>query len=288
MGSLTHKKSFIIWGIIAVVAIILAYLTATYLARHPSTDDAYVQADTINIAAQVTGPVADIYVRDHQLVAKDQVLFMIDPAPFQIAVARAQATLNAQQAALLLATENGRRILHLVKLGQESKSAGDQVQAQIDTAKAELAADQAQLTQAQLDLEHTRITAPRAGVVTQFLLQPGNNVTANNTLFMIVEQDNFWVDANFKETQVARIKPGQPVKIVLDMFPKKVFYGVVDAVSSASGSQFSLLPPENASGNWVKVTQRFPVKISITNPDPNFPLRVGATATATIDTATRA
>jgi membrane fusion protein (multidrug efflux system) len=278
-----NKKNIIVWSSIVLATGILLLGLSTYLNHHPSTDDAYVQANTINIAAQVTGPVATILVKDHEAVNKDQVLFTIDPTPFQIAVDRAQAAVTAQQAALLLASQNANRIIQLVKNGQESKAAGDQIQAQLNGAEATLAADTAQLAAAKLDLEHTQIKAPRAGIITEFLIQPGNTVTANNTLFMLVEQDQFWVDANFKETQVARIKPGQDVKIVLDMFPKHVLHGVVDAVSSASGSIFSLLPPENASGNWVKVTQRFPVKILIQNPDANFPLRAGATATATID-----
>lgn len=278
------KKNLFLWVGATLSVVMLIYLGMNYLTRHPSTDDAYVQADTINVAAQVTGPVAMIQVKDHQFVEKDQLLFTIDPRPFEIAVDNAVAAVAAQKASLLFAERNAGRILHLVKIGQASKSAGDEVQSQLDSARASLAATEAQLAQSKLDLEHTRVTAPRAGIVTQFLLQPGNNVVANTTLFMIVEQDHFWVDANFKETQVAYIKPGQPVKIILDMFPKKVFQGEVDAVSSASGSQFSLLPPENASGNWVKITQRFPVKILIKNPDPAYPLRAGATATATIDT----
>jgi len=281
------KKNLGIWGGVGLLCLLGCYLAFNYLDHHPSTDDAYVQADTINVAAQVTGPVANIYVRDHQPVAKGQVLFTIDPMPFQIAVDKAAATVAAQEAALLLTEQNGRRIFPLVKMGQATKALGDQTQSQVDSARAELAADQAQLAQAKLNLEHTSVTAPRAGVVTQFVLQPGNNIVANTTLFMIVEQDHFWVDANFKETQVAHIKPGQPVTIILDMYPKHHFLGVVDAVSSASGSVFSLLPPENASGNWVKVTQRFPVKIIIQNPDPNYPLRAGATATVKVDTTIR-
>lgn len=278
------KKKLLLWGGLGLVVVLVGYFTLNYLESHPSTDDAYVQANTINVAAQVTGPVANIYVKDHQAVSKDQLLFTVDPLPFQIAVDKATAALAAQQAAYLLAEQNAKRILQLVKMAQASKAAGDQAQSQLDSAKAELAADQSQLDQAKLNLQHTSVTAPDAGVVTQFVLQPGNNVVANTTLFMIVKQDHFWVDANFKETQVARIKPGQKVSIVLDMFPKHVFRGTVDAVSSASGSVFSIMPPENASGNWVKVTQRFPVKILIQNPDPAFPLRAGATATTTIDT----
>ncbi len=281
------KKQFSLWASISLIVILSTYGLMRYFDRHPSTDDAYVQANTINIAAQVTGPVAAIYVQDHQLVQKGQLLFMIDPAPFQIAVNKASAAVLAEQATLVLAEQNAQRILRLVKMGEASKAAGDQAQSQLDNAKAQLMALDAELAKAKLDLEHTHITAPRGGIVTQFSLRPGNNVVANTTLFMLVEQNNFWVDANFKETQVARIQSGQPVKIILDMFPKHVFRGKVDAVSSASGSIFSLLPPENASGNWVKVTQRFPVKVLILNPNPAYPLRAGATATITVDTTTK-
>lgn len=273
-----------LWSVLGVAVAITSYSIFRYLERHPSTDDAYVQANTINVAAQITGPVANIFVKDHQAVTKDQLLFTIDPKPYEIAVNKAQAAVAAQQSALLLAQQNADRILKLVKIGQMPKASGDQTQSQLDSAKANLAANQAQLASAKLDLQHTQVTAPGSGVLTQFLLQPGNNVIANTTLFMIIEQNNFWVDANFKETQLAHIKSGQKVKITLDMYPKHPFVGVVDAVSSASGSVFSLLPPENASGNWVKVTQRFPVKINIENPDSAYPLRAGATATATIDT----
>jgi membrane fusion protein (multidrug efflux system) len=281
------KKNLIIWGAVILLCVVSSYLFFSYMGRHPSTDDAYVQADTINIAAQVTGPVANINVRDHEPVRKGQLLFNIDPTPFQIAVDKAAAAVSAQQAAVLLADQNSKRIFPLVKMGQATKSLGDQTQSQLDSAKAELAADQALLAQAKLNLAYTRVIAPRNGIVTQFTIQPGNNIVANTTLFMLVEQDHFWVDANFKETQLARIKSGQPATIILDMYPKHHFVGIVDAVSSASGSVFSLLPPENASGNWVKVTQRFPVKIMIQTPDPNYPLRAGATATVKIDTTIR-
>ncbi len=273
------------WSGIGLAVILVIYGVMRYLDHHPSTDDAYVQAGTINIAAQVTGPVANIFVKDHEVVQKDQLLFTIDPLSFQIAVDKAQANVVAQQAALILAQQNAVRILRLVQLEQASKAAGDQAQSQLDSGRAGLASAQAELARAKLDLEHTHITAPSAGIVTEFLLRPGNNVVADTTLFMIVIQNDFWIDANFKETQVAHIQPGQRVKIVLDMFPHHTFHGVVDAVSSASGSVFSLMPPENASGNWVKVTQRFPVKILIQDQDRALPLRAGSTATVTIDTS---
>ena len=277
------KNNILLWCGIAAVVIAIIYAVMCYLDQHPSTDDAYVQAGTINLAAQVTGPVDKIYVKDHEIVKKGQLLFTIDPQPFQIAVNKAQATVEAQRASLILSQQNADRILRLVKIGQASKAAGDDAQSKLDSAKADLVASQAQLAQAKLDLQHTQITAPLSGVVTQFVLRPGNNVTAQTTLFMIVIENDFWVDANFKETQVERIRPGQSVEVILDMFPDHTFAGVVDAVSSASGSVFSIFPPENASGNWVKVTQRFPVKILIKKLDSAFPLRAGATATVTVD-----
>jgi membrane fusion protein (multidrug efflux system) len=279
------RKKILAWSCIGLVVIVVIYGMMRYFENHPSTDDAYVQAGTINIAAQVTGPVANIFVEDHQLVQKGQLLFTIDPKPFQIAVNKAQAMVIAEQAALTLAQQNAGRILHLVQIEQASKAAGDDTQSKLDSAKANLMADQAQLAQAKLDLEHTQVVAPSTGIVTEFVLRPGNNVVADTTLFMIVIENDFWVDANFKETQIASIKPGQPVKIILDMFPHHIFHGVVNAVSSASGSVFSLMPPENASGNWVKVTQRFPVKVTIQDQNHAFPLRAGSTATVTIDTS---
>jgi membrane fusion protein (multidrug efflux system) len=282
-----YKKNILFWLSIAAIITLAVYFGEQYLARHPNTDNAYVQANTINVAAQVTGPVAEIFVQDHQLVRKNQLLFTIDPQPFQIAVDKATATVAAQRASLLLADQNAKRILHLVSMNQESKAAGDQRQSELDNAKAKLAEGEAELARAKLNLTHTSVVAPHAGITTQFLLRPGNNVVADNTLFMIVEQNYFWLDANFKETQIEYIKPNQPVKIILDMYPKHPFNGVVGAISSASGAIFSLLPPENASGNWVKVTQRFPVKILFLHPDAAYPLRVGATASVTIDTTRR-
>lgn len=282
--TITRTNKIAIWVGVGILTVLIAYCIMRYVANHPSTDDAYVQANTINIAAQVTGPIAEIAVKDHQVVQKNQLLFTIDPQPFQIAVDKATAEVARQRSAMIFAQQNAERIIRLVKIGQEPKATGDQAQSQLDSATADLAAGVAQLAQAKLDLQHTRVIAPSSGIVTQFVLRPGNNVVANTTLFMLVEQDNFWIDANFKETQVSHIKSGQPVKIILDMFPKHEFHGIVDAISSASGAVYSLLPPENASGNWIKVTQRFPVKILIKNPDPAFPLRAGATATITVDT----
>lgn len=137
---------------------------------------------------------------------------------------------------------------------------------------------------------HTRVTAPASGWLSHMALQPGAMVRAGTPLFAIIKGNHWWVSANFKETALSRIKVGQKATISFDMYPSLVFDGVVEGISESSGAVFSMLPSENTAGNWIKVTQRFPVQIRIINPDQyrNAPLRMGASATVTIDTIGKA
>jgi membrane fusion protein (multidrug efflux system) len=146
---------------------------------------------------------------------------------------------------------------------------------------------EAALKQAQLDLAHTHVTAACDGQIAELTLQPGSTARAGNPLFALVCTDKFWIAANFKETQLERIKAGQSATIEIDMYPGHRFEGRVETISRASGVAFSLLPPQNATGNWVKVTQRVPVRIAVTSTDADYPLRVGTSATVTIDTTTQ-
>lgn len=154
----------------------------------------------------------------------------------------------------------------------------------VTTPTVQLRAAAAQLTKATHDRVKTHATAPADGLLSNVTLRPGATVQAGAPLFAIIEANRWWVDANFKETDLARIKVGQPATVRLDMYPGVNFDGTVESISSGSGASFSVLPPENASGNWVKVTQRFPVRISLANPPADKPLRVGASATVMIDT----
>jgi membrane fusion protein (multidrug efflux system) len=113
-------------------------------------------------------------------------------------------------------------------------------------------------------------------------LRVGDSVMANQPLFALVSEQKFWVDANFKEDQLENIEIDQKADIKVDMYPNHHFVGIVESFSSGTGNAFSLLPPENATGNWVKVTQRVPVRIKIINYDPKYPLRVGTSATVSI------
>jgi len=143
----------------------------------------------------------------------------------------------------------------------------------------------AQLDKATEDWVRTHVVSPGTGWLANVRLRPGTVAQAGHPVFALIEDDKWWVDANFKETDLARIKPGQPATISLDMYPGLKLDGTVESISAGSGAIFSVLPPENATGNWVKVTQRFPVRIKITSaPVPSKPLRVGASADVTIDT----
>lgn len=225
----------------------------------------------------------------------------------EAAVNAAESLVKARQAQLDDANQHADRVLALFAKGDLPASQADQARAARSTARADLAAAQADLeqakrqrgepgannarlriaqanvAQAQLDLEHTHITAPATGIVGNLTLRAGSIVQKDQPLFALVATDTWWVDANFKETDLVNIQPGQSATIHVDIYGSHDFHGVVESISPASGTAFSLLPPENATGNWVKVTQRFPVRVRITDPpDPDYPLRVGASSEVTV------
>jgi membrane fusion protein, multidrug efflux system len=148
--------------------------------------------------------------------------------------------------------------------------------AAIAAAEADVQRAEASVQQAELDRSYADINAPEDGWVTRRVVEEGEYVQAGQALLAVV-QPNPWVTANFKETQLRYMKPGQPVRIEVDAFPQKKFKGHVDSIQAGTGARFSLLPPENAVGNYVKVVQRVPVKIVFDEgQDPGFPLPLGA------------
>jgi membrane fusion protein (multidrug efflux system) len=143
----------------------------------------------------------------------------------------------------------------------------------------------AALDQAKRDLDHTVLRAPIAGMATQVAsIQMGRYVTAGTPVFSLIDDMRPWVDANPKETDITHLRIGQPVSISVDTFPGRTFRGTVAAVSPGTGAQFAILPPQNASGNWVKVVQRVPVRIEFAPTEDVRDLRAGMSATVDIDT----
>jgi membrane fusion protein (multidrug efflux system) len=326
------KTRIILWTIVGIGIVVIGGGGAWYFwysALHPSTDDAYTNAHVVHVAPQINGLVSEVPISDHQHVVKDDLLFQIDPAPFRIALQRAEAQLSQTNEAMAAANNaveaaqarvdqsqasldeiiiNARRTKTLVSQKLLPQSNEDAIVAQLDSARAQLVAAKAdlqqalntrgelgknnpriqaalaQVSQAQLNLSYTQVRAPADGVIAGLRLRPGNTVSSGQELFAVVEDNKWWVDANYKETDLHRIKPGQPASINIDMYPHTSFKGIVDSISPASGTSFSLLPPENATGNWVKVTQRFPVRVWIKPKNPGLRLRIGASCKVTIDT----
>ncbi|EGR8988306.1 hemolysin D [Vibrio vulnificus] len=141
----------------------------------------------------------------------------------------------------------------------------------------------AQLAQAELNLSYTDITSPVDGIAGEINTHVGSVVSVGQTLFPVIIKDSYWVRANFKETDLTHIKPGMEAEVVIDMYPDRVWKATVEELSPASGTSFSLMPPENATGNWVKIKQRFPVRLALSVPKDAPQLRVGASTEVTVD-----
>ena len=270
--------------IIALIAILIvgSFSYWFYSRRFVSTDDSYVNANVVQIAPRVGGQVASINVSNNQYVKQGQLLFTLDTEPFQIALDKALAELAINEAQRVGAQLTVDRNFELIKKQAMSPQTVDDSVAKLGTWVGSVQMANALVAQAKLDLQHTKIVAPANGWIANLSLRAGNVVEANQPLFALVSDEEFWIDANFKETQMDRIRPGQRVDIVIDMYPSKKFSGVVESISPSSGNAFSLLPAQNASGNWVKVTQRVPVRVKVLALDSNYPLRVGATASVKI------
>jgi membrane fusion protein (multidrug efflux system) len=358
----TRRRLFTILGIVVVVGAVLFFLYWLLVgSRQVSTDDAYVNADTAQVTALVSGAITSAPAGETRQVQKGQVLATIDPTDFQLAVDQAQAELGqaerkvrgyqansralAAQAAAKT-TDIGRAEAQLqaarsdlsraeVEYGRrkglaatgavsadELTAADNQLQAAraglataqsgVSQARAnataageqqavaatliegagvndnpEVAMARAKLAQAQLDLSRTVIRAPVAGLVTRKAIQIGQRVQAGSALMQVVPVQTAFVDANFKEVQLRKIRIGAPVTLTSDLYGGGVkFHGRVVGVAGGSGASFALIPAQNATGNWIKVVQRVPVRVSL---DPrelaDHPLRVGLTMSAEVDTS---
>jgi membrane fusion protein (multidrug efflux system) len=325
-------KLFVL-GIVVIVAIIGGNFYLKYTEKYPSTDDAYINADVVHVAAQVAGPVIEVNVANQDYVHQGDRLFTIDPQTFDLAVKQADARLSlarqevAQDEAAVAsamaevhnrevllenATANLHRAQELTDKRYMSQQARDDAEANYKSAQATLALARAKLNesqkklgtpgeqndrvqeakaalgQAQWQLNHTEVTAACDGRIAEFALHRGDTVRVGVPLFVVICDNSFTINANYKETDLGRIRPGQPVDIKVDMYPNHHFKGRVKSINGASGVAFSLLPPQNATGTWVKVTQRVPVKIQVIDPDQNYPFRVGTSAVVTVDTTTNA
>jgi membrane fusion protein (multidrug efflux system) len=219
--------------------------------------------------------------RMEQLVQKDEV----SRQQYDTAVAAAsaaQATLQAAEAAVASAEGRAAQAKAQAEAAHTVPEQVRAMRAKAGAATAEVQRAQAALEQAELNLQYTKIVAPVTGILSKRNVEPGQVVQAGQPLFSIVDLDNIWVTANFKETQLKNMHPGQKVDISVDAYGH-TYKGTVESIAGASGARFSLLPPENATGNYVKVVQRIPVRIEFDKgQDPNHMLRPGMSVEPTV------
>jgi membrane fusion protein (multidrug efflux system) len=310
------KRPFIILAAVLAVVAIAALIYWLLNRNYETTDDAQIDGNIYQISSRISGQVEQVLVTDNQHVTKGQVLVTLDPRDAQTSLAKAKADFEQAQAQFAVANANTIQATANVEIaganldqakqdyqryasinqhaitqqqldsatatirGAKAKydaaiaaQAGDQAsaaaaQAQLDAAKTEIG-------NAQLQLSYTTITAPEAGHVSQRTVRAGD-VEAPGAGLMAIVGDHVWVTANYKETQLAGIHPGNPATITIDAIPGVTFKARVDSIQYGTGSVFSLLPAENATGNYVKIVQRVPVKLTFDDPRiANYPLAPG-------------
>jgi membrane fusion protein (multidrug efflux system) len=251
-------------AVLAITGIACGSFAMFHSFTHESTDDAFIDVHFVSVAPKIAGRVAVVNVDDNQLVKKGDVLVEIDPGDFQVALAQAKANLAKDKATLVQANTNEKRAQDLFTKKVISTQERDTNVATSDSSKASVQADEAAVQQAELNLGYTKIKAPIEGYVTKEAVTIGDYVQVGQALMSLVPP-RVWVIANFKETQLRSMRPGQPATISVDAYEGLQLHGHVDSIQAGSGAVFSLLPPENATGNYVKVVQRVPVKIVLDN-----------------------
>ena len=336
-------KKYLLTAIVASAAVLALYVGVRWTVHGrfiEHTDDAYLKADTINIASKVPGRIAEVLVGENSIVHAGDALVMLEDNEYVAALDRAEADVAAKRAALagidekiamagaqvdaakagvksasaslsLQAIER-KRAAALAKDNFATRSTLDKanaalkdssgryegasasvnaakaqaaiVEAEKEQAAAALKAAQANLALAQDNLANTRILAPKDGVAGNLIARKGQFANVGQRLVSIVPVSEVYVAANFKETQIRRIRPGAKVTLDVDAYPGKEVEGEVENLSPASGSEFSLLPPENATGNFTKIVQRVPVRIRILQSPSDITLLPGMSVTAAVDT----
>jgi len=252
-----------------------------YSRHFEATDDSFIAARQFAIQPKVAGYITAVPVTDNQHAAAGAVIARIDDRDYRIALDQAQAQATHDQAVLEQAQRNLARYQILGKTDSIAQQQIDDQTYLVDQDKSTVALDQAKVDQAKLNLSYTTVTAAQPGRVVSLNAAVGQFAQAGTTLTMFVP-DQSWVTANFKETQLDAMRAGQPVTLTIDAYPDRAIRGHVASVQPGSGPAFSLLPPENATGNWVKVVQRVPVKVVMDDPPTDVALGPGMSVEATV------
>lgn len=284
----TNKKQKLIYFLATVGLMVgLVFLTIFFIKQlgRISTDDAYIEGRIHSIASKISGTVGKVLIDDNQSVKKTDLLIEIDPIDYQLKANEAMAAFNLRKTSFEQAKRDINRAKILYQQEVMPKEKYENVLTAYNVAKAQISVAQAQLKIALRNLEYTKIYAPANGYITKKSVELGNQIQAGQPLMAVISLDDIWLEANFKETQLKNVRAGQKVEIKIDTYPGKIFTGKVDSIMAGTGAAFSLFPPENALGNYVKIVQRIPVKIIFDkDTDSGHILRIGMSASPTIIT----
>ncbi|MDD5422600.1 MAG: HlyD family secretion protein [Candidatus Omnitrophica bacterium] len=274
---MTKKKKkmvFMFIGVLAIGGVTIPPYVANNFGKI-STDDAYIEGRMHIIASKIPGTIKIVNVKDNQIVKEGDVLVEIDPVDYELRVKEARANLAIRNAALEQANYDKARAETLYNEKVFPKERYEKTLTAFNLAKAQVESGEVQLKMAERNLEYTKICSPSDGHVTKKSVEAGNQIQPTQALMAIVPND-LWVVANFKETQLTDMRPGQKVEVMVDAYPGKVLKAHLDSIQRGTGAKFSMFPPENAAGNFVKVVQRIPVKIVFDeSPDEKYPLSIG-------------
>ncbi len=282
------KKRVIVPAVTAIVFLICGIFYSIHTVYYKSTDDAFIEGHVITVAPRVAGPVLHLNIEDNQEVKKGDFLLEIDPKDYEAKLKETKAKLDEAKASLVntenqvtrslsdleFAEADYERYSKMYEKGISSKQDYDaslnkltaaqsnnkSAKAKYDEITASIKRLEAEVEQEELNLSYTKIYAAADGRITNRTVEQGNYVQVAQPMFAIVPE-TMWIVANFKETQLANMKKGQPVKIKIDTYGGKKFKGEVDSIQRSTGARASLFPPENAVGSYVKIVQRVPVKI---------------------------
>ncbi len=274
-----YLVTFVIVGL-AVWAAVSLY--SRYI-ENPWTRDGQVRANIVGIAPRVSGPIIRVAVRDNQQVRKDDLLFEIDPSDFQAQVDIAAGQVQNDEATFTQQQQNLERQTDLYRTRVNALQDFQNAQDSFAAARARLASAKANLELAKLNLSYTKVFASVDGYVTNMNTSPGTYVTAGVQLMALVDTSSYWIAGYFKETQLPHIKIGQKAVITMMGYENQPFAGVVRSlewgvyVQDGSGNTSTeLLPSVNPTVDWVRLPQRFPVRIQVSGETP-VPLRIGQT-----------
>jgi membrane fusion protein (multidrug efflux system) len=275
---LMKKKRFIIPIVFLLLAsILIAAYWYLYLRGYVSTNDAYIAADPVTVSSKILGRITQLRLDEGDATKEGQLLVQLDDSDLRAQEVQAKAALEYTEKNVLLAKVGLDRAKDdfdraSIQFGDKvitreqydhARQALQMAEAQYKVALSQVNTSKAQLGVVETQLKNTRIFAPVSGVVARKWVMPGDIAQPGQPIFTIYDLNNIWITANFEETKLASIHLDDPVEISVDTYPGSKFTGKVLLIGAAAASQFSLIPPNNASGNFTKVTQRVPVKISI-------------------------